>query len=153
MTEESGFKRPESVLVVIYTRAGQVLLLKRADHENFWQSVTGSMRWKEQDPGVTAAREIKEETGLSAESLRNLGLQHRYEIFPEWRHRYAPDVYENTEHAFALELPREMGVTLNPAEHSTYTWTGFPDAIRQVKSWSNREALIQVADEMKIEAR
>ena len=37
------------VLVVVYTRAGKVLLLKRADMPEFWQSITGAMRWAETD--------------------------------------------------------------------------------------------------------
>ncbi|MCE7916616.1 MAG: dihydroneopterin triphosphate diphosphatase, partial [Nitrosomonas sp. PRO5] len=42
------YKLPVSVLVVIYTADLQVLLLERADHPGYWQSVTGS-----QDPGET----------------------------------------------------------------------------------------------------
>ena len=37
-----GSKIPESVLVVIHTPDLRVLLLERADHPGFWQSVTGS---------------------------------------------------------------------------------------------------------------
>jgi NUDIX domain-containing protein len=52
------FKIPISVLVVIHTPDLQVLLLERADHPGFWQSVTGS-----QDEGETlrqtAAREVR----------------------------------------------------------------------------------------------
>ena len=36
-------KIPQSVLVVIHTPALEVLLLERADHPGFWQSVTGSL--------------------------------------------------------------------------------------------------------------
>ena len=36
------YKLPISTLVVIYTTALEVLLLERADHPGFWQSVTGS---------------------------------------------------------------------------------------------------------------
>jgi len=61
----SAPKIPVSTLVVIHTAALQVLLLERADHPGFWQSVTGS-----QDAGEslreTAIREVREETCLEA---------------------------------------------------------------------------------------
>ncbi len=37
-----AYKRPESILVVIYARqSGRVLMLQRRDDPDFWQSVTG----------------------------------------------------------------------------------------------------------------
>lgn len=142
----SSFKRPESVLVVIYTRTGKVLLLKRADHADFWQSVTGAMDWQEQDPRATAAREVREETGLDVtpDALQDLGLIHRYAILPQWRYRYAPDVTENAEHAYALELPQEHALTERP-EHSAYGWFDFADAAARATSWTNRAAIERVA--------
>ena len=47
MTTDRRFKRPESVLVVIYTRSRECLLLERTQPSGFWQSVTGSLRWGE----------------------------------------------------------------------------------------------------------
>ena len=40
-------KRPISVLVVIHTPDWQVLLLERASHAGYWQSVTGSQEGDE----------------------------------------------------------------------------------------------------------
>jgi dATP pyrophosphohydrolase len=139
------FKRPESVLVVVYTRTGKVLLLKRADDQDFWQSVTGSLLWEETEPRQAAARELREETGLRAtEGLRDLQLTHRYPILPNWRPRYAPEVRENTELAFALELPAEILITVNPAEHAGYGWFGFEVAAGKVASWTNREVILKL---------
>ncbi len=147
MTDKAtSFKRPESVLVVVYTRGGRVLLLKRADHPNFWQSVTGAMNWDEHDPRAAAVRELREETGLAVapEALRDLGLVQRYRILPEWRHRYAPDVTENTERAYALELPAETTLALHP-EHSEYGWFDLATAVAMATSWANRAAIEHVA--------
>ena len=139
------YKRPESVLVVVYTRTGKVLLLKRADDPDFWQSVTGSLLWEETEPWQAAARELREETGLEAtEDLRNLQLIFRYPILPKWRPRYAPEVRENTEHAFALELPAEILVTVNPAEHAGHGWFTFDEAMGKVASWTNREVILNL---------
>ena len=111
-----SFKRPESVLVVVTTRSGKVLLLRRADHPEFWQSITGSMEWGDEQPAETAARELHEETGIMVPpaQLTDRQIQQRYEIFPQWRHKYAPGVTENTEHFFSIELPDEQTVTLSP---------------------------------------
>jgi len=133
---------------MIYSRDGNVLLMRRADHENFWQSVTGSMNWEESSPLETACREVTEETGLeTTESnglLRDLGKTYKYDIYPQWKHRYAPGVNINTEHSFALELPAKVGVTLNPDEHCDYVWLDFQMAFDTATSWSNKEAILDV---------
>lgn len=141
-----SFKRPESILVVVYTRTAKVLLLKRKDHPHFWQSVTGAMRWDERDPRNTAARELREETGLAVDStaLQDLGLVQRYAILPQWRKRYAPDVTHNVEHAFALELPTEVPLAAYP-EHSDYGWFELSVAAAKATSWTNRAAIEHVA--------
>ena len=143
------YKRPESVLVVIYTRTGKVLMMRRADHPLFWQSVTGSLEWDTSDTRATAARELREETGIAVapDVLREWGMSNRYVIFPEWRHRYAPGVTENTEHVYSLELPAEQPVMLNPGEHSDYAWLEFSEAAARATSWSNRDAILALARE------
>ena len=136
------YKIPVSVLVVVYTPALEVLLLERADRPGFWQSITGS-----QDAGETleqtALREIEEETGLDAMrySLTDWRKQNQYEIYPRWRHRYAPGVTRNTEHAFGLQLPAPLAVTLAPREHLRYEWLDWQAAADKVFSWSNAEAI------------
>jgi dATP pyrophosphohydrolase len=141
------YKRPESVLVVVYAETGEVLLLKRADHPSFWQSVTGAMQWDEKDPRATAVRELREETGLIAApaDLQDLGLVQRYEIFPQWRYRYAPDVIENTERAYALRLPASVQLSTHP-EHDEYAWFDVPTALARATSWTDRAAIERVAD-------
>jgi dATP pyrophosphohydrolase len=85
-------KQPVSVLVVIHTApltaSGpthdvKVLLLERADHPGFWQSVTGS-RDGEESLTDTAIREVHEETGLDARRylLSDWKSQNVYAILP-----------------------------------------------------------------------
>ena len=139
------FKRPESVLIVVYTRTGKVLLLQRHDDPEFWQSVTGSLKWDETEPRQAAVRELWEETGIkTTEGLRDLHLIHRYPILPKWRRRYDPAVLQNSEHAFTLELPAEILITVNPAEHGGYGWFDFDEAVAKVASWTNRDVILQV---------
>ncbi|MFQ5756707.1 MAG: dihydroneopterin triphosphate diphosphatase [Acidiferrobacterales bacterium] len=138
----NGFKRPESVLVIVYTRTGKVLLMRRKDRPGFWQSVTGSMKWHEREPAVTACRELKEETGLNTDDgLRDWGKTYRFEIMPQWQHCYPPGTRENLEHLFSLELAEEAIVTLNPAEHVEYEWLSVSEAEKRATSWTNRDAI------------
>jgi dATP pyrophosphohydrolase len=117
-----AFKRPVSVLVVVHC-AGQVLLLERRSPPGFWQSVTGSLEGGE-SPADAAARELAEETGLTARGLANLGLVQRFPVLPEWSSRFGPDVRENVEYAFALELPDTVEPALRGEEHLAFRWLG-----------------------------
>ncbi|OGA95066.1 MAG: dihydroneopterin triphosphate diphosphatase [Burkholderiales bacterium RIFCSPHIGHO2_12_FULL_61_11] len=138
------FKIPESVLVVIYTPLLEVLLIERADYPGFWQSVTGSKAAVDEPLLQTARREVMEETGLTASSgqWRDWGLSNIYEIYPAWRHRYAPGVSRNTEHVFGLRLPRVCDVRLNPREHTAWQWLPHRAAADRCFSPSNAEAIL-----------
>lgn len=140
------FKIPVSVLVVIHTPDHQVLLLERADHPGWWQSVTGS-----QNPGEslveTAVREVREETGLDLDGykLSDWGYSNAYEIYECYRHRYPPEVTHNTEHVFGLEVPSPVAVTLAPREHLSYQWLPAEEAAEKCFSPSNAEAIRRLA--------
>lgn len=143
----TNFKIPVSALVLIYTQDRQtqglqVLVMERADKAGFWQSVTGSVEGDE-TPYQAAIREVKEETGLDALAydLQDWHASNVYEIYPHWRHRYAPGVTENIEHLFALSLPAPMPVTLAPDEHTRYEWVDWREAAQRVFSWTNVDAL------------
>ena len=138
----STHKIPVSALVLIHTQDLQVLLLERADKPGYWQSVTGSIEAGE-TPREAAIREVKEETGLDALAydFSDWQTSNVYEIYPHWRHRYAPGVTENTEHLFGLCLPAPLAVTLAPDEHTRYQWVDWRDAAQKVFSWTNVDAL------------
>ena len=138
------FKIPESVLVVIHTSALDVLLIERADQPGFWQSVTGSKDALDEAFLQTAVREVAEETGLSAPPAqwRDWDISNVYEIYPAWRHRYAPGVTRNTEHVFGLCLPERCDVTLSPREHTAWKWLPYHEAADACFSPSNAEAIL-----------
>jgi dATP pyrophosphohydrolase len=140
-------KQPISVLVVIYTFTLEVLLLERADHPGYWQSVTGS-RDGDETLHETALREVAEETGLDAAlfNLTDWKMQNAYEIYPHWRHRYPDGVTQNTEHVFGLQLPRRMEIKISPREHLNYQWLPYQQAAAKVFSPSNREAILQLPE-------
>ncbi|HEU4617528.1 MAG TPA: dihydroneopterin triphosphate diphosphatase [Gammaproteobacteria bacterium] len=138
---DARFRRPESVLVVIHTEALECLLLERVVPAGVWQSVTGSLEWGE-TPAQAAEREVLEETGIDPQGrLHDAGVATRFEIWPEWRRKFAPGVTENVEHLWYLELPARVPVALDAQEHRAYRWFSLEEAIRAVASWTNREAL------------
>ncbi len=138
------FKIPESVLVVIHTPRGEVLLIERADKPGYWQSVTGSLDAPDEPLEQTAWREVAEETGIAQGELRNWGLANVYEIYPVWQYRYAAGVTHNTEHVFGLTVPAVLPVTLNPGEHLRHRWLPWREAADRCFSPSNAEAILQL---------
>ena len=143
-----AFKIPQSVLVVIHTPDRQVLLIERADAPGFWQSVTGSKDREDEPYADTAAREVAEETGIDARApghvLSDWALENIYEIYPQWRHRYAPGVVRNTERVFGLCVPQAQPVRLSPREHSAQVWLPWREAADRCFSPSNAEAILHL---------
>lgn len=142
-------KIPISVLVVIYKSNRDVLLIERADRAGFWQSVTGSLDALDEDLALAATREVFEETGIAvdqlpANALQNMHQQIEYEIYPEWRFRYAPGVTRNIEHWFALQVPADTEVRLAPREHVAFEWLPYEEAAKKCFSRSNSEAILKL---------
>lgn len=161
-----NYKIPESVLVVIYSAELEVLLMERADKPGYWQSVTGSKQTSDEMLMETAVREVREETGIVVAAasggvvadngnrakvmvppinLRDWQLMNVFDIYPVWRHRYAPGIMQNTEHVFGLRVPRDIPITLAPREHMNYLWLPYRQAADKCFSPSNAEAILQLA--------
>jgi len=148
-TSDRPWKIPESVLVVIHTPALDVLLIRRADADDFWQSVTGSKDLADEPLALTASREVAEETGIDcragaplAAGLRDWGLTNVYEIYPRWRSRYEPGIAHNTEHLFGLCVPERCAPQLDPREHTAWKWLPWREAADACFSPSNAEAIL-----------
>ena len=161
-----SYKIPESVLVVIHTANLDVLLIERADKPGFWQSVTGSKDVADELLLETAIREVGEETGIVVqnlstpatssphqgalsssvplENLQDWQLSNVYDIYPVWRHRYAPGVTQNTEHVFGLLVPRDIPIVLAPREHLNFVWLPHREAADKYFSQSIAEAILQL---------
>ena len=151
-------------MVVIYTLALEVLLIRRADVDadgpEFWQSVTGSKDQLHETFAQTAVREVMEETGIACVAaqtvadpalqpalqpvLQDWQLENVYDIYPRWAHRYAPGVTRNTEHLFGLQVPGGTPVRLNPREHTALLWLPWREAAARCYSPSNAEAILML---------
>lgn len=139
-----AYKIPESVLVVVHTKQVEVLLLERASQAGLWQSVTGSREPDDADLEATAWRELLEETGLAVGTLTDWHHVNRYEIWPQWRAKYAPGVTHNTEHVFGFLVDSATVATLDPAEHVAQLWLPWQEAMKRTFSPTNREAISQL---------
>jgi dATP pyrophosphohydrolase len=130
-------------MVVVHTMQKEVLLLERAARPGFWQSVTGSLDRADEPLEAAAGRELREETGIAPASgtLRRWPLCYTFEIFPQWRHRFASGTTHNTEHVFGFTLPAALPVTLAPDEHVASVWLPWREAAAKCFSWSNRDAI------------
>lgn len=142
----AGNKIPESVLVVIHTADLSVLLLERADHPGFWQSVTGSRDSYAEPLAESARRELFEETGIDAHAdhhgpLIDWNFSQTYEIYPHWRQRYPEGVTENVEHVFSICVPPGVPIRLAPREHLSSLWLPWQAAAERCFSWSNAKAI------------
>ena len=125
----------------MHTDDGQVLQLLRKEPQGFWQSVTGSLK-ADETPLRAARRELREETGLNADlGLADGGVINRYPIHPAWRHRYAPEVQENTEYVFHLPLVERCEIRLSP-EHVEYRWLPRERAAEAAGSATDRAAIL-----------
>jgi dATP pyrophosphohydrolase len=149
------YKTPQSVLVVIYTPALDVLLIRRADtgEEEFWQSVTGSKDHADESFTDTAAREVLEETGLHCapgtplgNGLQDWHIENVYAIYPRWLHRYPPGITHNTERVFGLCVPQGTPIVLNPREHTAHQWLPHRPAAVQCFSGSNAAAILRLPE-------
>lgn len=67
-----------------------------------------------------------------------------FEIFPQFRHRYAPQVKINKEHWFYLPLTTEVKPMLS--EHLAYQWMSIQDAANLTLSPNNRKAIKKIVN-------
>ena len=139
------------MLVVIHSDELDVLLLERADAPGFWQSVTGSKDREDEALVETCVREVGEETGIvigtpeaPLVALVDWQLVNAYDIYPQWKHRYAPGVTRNTEHVFGLRVDRHVAVRVAPREHLRFEWLDWRSAAERCSSPSNAEAIRQL---------
>ena len=136
-------KIPISILVIIYTKNKDVLILKKNNDKDMWQSVTGSLNENE-EPVEAAKREVFEETGLSTENLIDCNKKYMFEIYEMWRHKYEDGVTHNTEHVFLLELENKVDIKIDSNEHTQYEWINRVKAAEKVFSHTNRQAIFDL---------
>ncbi len=144
-------KIPVSILIIIHDLKLNILLLERADRPNFWQSVTGSLDFHNEELKNAAKRELKEETGLNLESFPwlNWNISRKFKIFDHWSHRYEEGVKENTEFVFSVCISKKEIIKISPREHLRYAWFTSEAAIKKCFSWTNQIAIEELPNRFK----
>ena len=136
-------KIPESILILIYTKNKDVLLLKKSGNNELWQSVTGSLM-KNEKPYDAAERELYEETGIKSNELVDCKKEYVFEIYEMWKHKYEDGVTHNTEHVYKLLLNDKVDIKLDNEEHDSYEWVTRVKAAEKVFSYTNRQAIFEL---------
>ena len=136
-------KIPISVLIIVYTKNKNILLLNKKGKNNMWQSITGSLQINEK-PLDAAKRELFEETGIVSNNIIDCKKEHIFEIYEMWRHKYEEGITHNTEHVFKLELDDIVDIKLDSDEHDSFEWATRVKAAEKVFSHTNRQAIFDL---------
>lgn len=147
---EQPDRRPESVLVVVYTPKLDILMLQRRDQPDYWQSVTGALQ-RGESPLQAAQRELFEETGLTnlsvcSTEIRFTGVVNRFRITANRLHRYPPGVTYNTEYVFEAPVAVPVAIRLALDEHLASRWLPAAQAAALTWSSTNRAAILALSD-------
>ena len=86
---------------------------------------------------------MREETGIDPGHgrLAAWNVASTFEIYAQWRHRFAPGTTHNTEHVFSFRLPARLPVVLDAREHTAHEWLPWRAAADKCFSWSNQDAI------------
>ena len=136
-------KIPISVLIIVYTKNKNILLLNKKGKDSMWQSITGSLQINEK-PLDAAKRELFEETGIVSNNIIDCKKEHIFEIYEMWRHKYEEGITHNTEHVFKLELDDIVDIKLDSDEHDSFEWATRVKAAEKVFSHTNRQAIFDL---------
>ena len=136
-------KIPISVLIIVYTKNKNILLLNKKGKDSMWQSITGSLQINEK-PLDAAKRELFEETGIVSNNIIDCKKEHIFEIYEMWRHKYEDGITHNTEHVFKLELDDIIDIKLDSGEHDSFEWAPRVKAAEKVFSHTNRQAIFDL---------
>ncbi len=135
VSKRSGKK----VEAVIFRKGGNVeflILHRNEDHGGFWQTLTGNV--EEGESGMDALmREIKEETGISGNSIISVFD----DIYSFNFHAHGMDFSENV---YAVQVNPDTAVDISrnvDNEHDDYGWFTFEDAIKKLRWNTNVRAL------------
>ena len=114
-----------------------------------WQFISGGGEDTDESIEATARREVMEETGLSGDFLR---LDTYFSIpancFRDSEKLWGRDCFVVPEYAFALRVT-QSGITLSD-EHTEYRWEGYETVRSLLQYDSNRTALWELDQRLKL---
>ena len=138
-------RAPFQILVILYKFVQNMpvyCVFHRADFDQ-WQFLSGGGE-DDETPLQAAQREIREESGIDAQSLLELRSVCCIptDIFPrKYRDNWPEDTYVIPEYTFGLECTEEIVLS---QEHTECVWLSYEEACRKLRWDSNRTALYEL---------
>lgn len=144
-----GERYRKAIFAVAYTiseNGVEYILLKRKKHWKGWEFPKGKIERFELKK-KTAKRELFEETGLKAVSVKRFRqINGKYLYDHELKDR--PGVVGQTFHLFAIEVekPLDGKIKIDPKEHYKGEWLSFKDAYKKL-TWDDQKRCLKIVDE------
>lgn len=142
------------VLVIPYCKTAETVLycmLKRSDMSDCWQFVAGGGETEDASPLISAKREALEEAGIPfglpmvhLDTTCSISTEH----FPKARKIWGDDCLVIPEYCFAAELPDQT--VLLSDEHTAFVWVDYDTAQKKLQYDSNRVALWELDNKIKM---
>lgn len=139
-------RQPIQVLIYVYResdRGREYLMLRRTPAGGgFWQGVSGGVE-DDEDLLTTACREVREETGFTAE-IHSIGYSY---TIPSFHDRKLGSLLAGSTipvNVFVAQVDSDAEPVIDPQEHDLYLWCPIFQADRLLYWPSDREALRQV---------
>lgn len=140
------------VLVLPYKKCeGKILycIFKRSDTDE-WQFVAGGGEEEDESPLVSAQREALEEAGIAFDE-KYVALDTQCSIstehFKKARSVWGADCLVIPEYAFAVEVSADISIS---NEHTDFEWADYETAVMRLKFDSNKTALWELDNKIKL---
>ena len=142
------------VLVIPYKIVMNEILycvFKRSDMDNCWQFIAGGGEDEDKTPIVSAQREAFEEAGISSD-MQFTELETKCSIatecFKNARTIWGEECLVIPEHCFAVKLQSD-NISISH-EHGCFEWVDYSTAKQRLKYDSNRVALWELDNKIKL---
>ncbi len=145
-------RAPYQILSIPYRYKNKTIefcIFHRTDCE-MWQFVSGGGE-DDETPFEAAKRETLEETGSSTDNLIQLTCIAHIPVDAVLKNRRAhwdKSIYVIPEYSFAFECDKDPILS---CEHDKFLWLGYEDARKMLKWDSNKVAMYEVKERLRIE--
>jgi len=133
----------KGIFFVVYKKEKKnlYLLLKRKLHWRGWEFPKAGLK-KGEINKETVKRELKEETGLRAEKIKDFKTRGKWRYTERLRDR--PGMIGQTWHLYGVEISKGK-VRIDKKEHSAYRWLPYKEALK-ILTWPNQKRCLKIVN-------